>query len=151
MSRCKDCKYFSEPSSKWGKGECEWDNSYVYPDDSSCRHFVDSGSSGGCFLTTACCEHRGLPDDCYELTTLRVFRDQYVAKQSYGKNLIDTYYADAPKIIEYIDSQGNQSETYNAIFAQIQEIVRVIETGKNDTAVILYLNMVHGLYRKIFG
>lgn len=149
MSRCKDCKYFTEPTSKWGKGSCDYYNSSAYPDDSACNHFTES-SSGGCFLTTACCQYNGLPDNCYELTTLRTFRDQFVAKQSYGKKLIDTYYADAPKIIEYIDRQENRSEIFDSIFGQIQNIVHVIEEGKNDTAVILYMNMVHELYRNAF-
>lgn len=30
--------------------------------------------SGGCFLTSACTEARGLPDDCHELTVLRLPR-----------------------------------------------------------------------------
>ena len=30
----------------------------------------------GCFLTTACCEVLGLPDDCFELRTLRRYRDE---------------------------------------------------------------------------
>ena len=37
--------------------------------------------SGGCFLTSACTEARGLPDDCHELTVLRAFRDGYLRSQ----------------------------------------------------------------------
>lgn len=148
MPRCATCKYFSEPTSKYGKGECSWYNNEIYPEESACRHFVENESGGGCFLTTACCQYKGLPDNCYELTTLRAFRDQYVAKQSYGKKMIGTYYVDAPKIIHYIDAQENCAEIYDLIFKQIQEIVHVIEDGRNDNAVILYMNMVYELFRK---
>ena len=34
----------------------------------------------GCFITTACCEALGLDDDCFELRTLRRYRDQVLAK-----------------------------------------------------------------------
>lgn len=149
MSTCKSCKYFIEPDSKWGKGECDWDNSFVYPDDEACRHYTQS-NSGGCFLTTACCQYKGLPDNCHELTTLRAFRDQYVAKQSYGKNLIAEYYADAPKIIEFIEKQEFREQIYNSIYVQIDNIVHLIEAGNNETAVIVYLSMVHTLYRAAF-
>ena len=62
-----------------------------------------SGSSGnfsagvGCFITTVCCEYKGLADDCEELTILRKFRDTYVPKQ-----LVKEYYKIAPKIVEII-------------------------------------------------
>ena len=41
--------------------------------------------SGGCFLTSACTEARGLPDDCHELTVLRSFRDGYLRSQPEGE------------------------------------------------------------------
>lgn len=43
-------------------------------------------SSEGCFLTSACTEAHGLPDDCYELTTLRKYRDSILAKQTGGSD-----------------------------------------------------------------
>ena len=38
----------------------------------------------GCFITTACCETLGLADDCFELRTLRRYRDEVLAKQPGG-------------------------------------------------------------------
>ena len=35
-------------------------------------------TSGGCYLTSACMYSKGLPDDCYELETLRNFRDTWL-------------------------------------------------------------------------
>ena len=50
--------------------------------DKYCRNYdyddcpiYKGNDSGGCFLTSACTEARGLPDDCHELTVLRSFRD----------------------------------------------------------------------------
>ena len=52
----------------------------------------------GCFLTTAACHYRGLPDDCHELQTLRSFRDRYLAHIPGGAELIERYYEVAPAI-----------------------------------------------------
>jgi hypothetical protein len=57
-------------------------------------------SSGGCFLTTATCEAVGLADDCWELRTLRRFRDGWLAEQQGGTDDIAAYYAKAPAIAE---------------------------------------------------
>lgn len=50
-----------------------------------CPRYKAGTSSGGCFLTSACTEAKGLADDCYELTMLRAFRDEYLVKQKSGK------------------------------------------------------------------
>ena len=46
-----------------------------------------SGNSSGCYLTSACIFAKGLKDDCHELTTLRQFRDQWLAKTTKGKGV----------------------------------------------------------------
>jgi hypothetical protein len=48
----------------------------------------------GCFITTACCETLGLSDDCFELRTLRRYRDTVLAKRPGGG--YRTYYQPAP-------------------------------------------------------
>jgi len=55
-------------------------------------------SGGGCFITTAICEARQLPDDCEELQILREFRDTYMLASCKGRNLVREYYAIAPQI-----------------------------------------------------
>jgi hypothetical protein len=61
---------------------------------------------GGCFITTAVCEMFDKPDDCYELTMFRNFRDEYLKKQSDGEMLIVECYQIAPIIVSRIDRQG---------------------------------------------
>lgn len=152
MPRCEDCYYFKEPSSRYGKGECGWYNNDCYPDDSSCSHFKDRDSSGGgCYLTTACCEFKGLPDDCHELTVMRKFRDTYLKAQPYGEGLIKAYYEDAPAIVKFIDNQPNRAELYQDIYAQIQKIVKLVEMEENEKAIILYMHMVYTLSRRAFS
>ena len=52
-----------------------------------------------CFITTACCEVLGLGDDCFELRTLRRYRDGVLAHMPEGPAAIEQYYAAAPSIL----------------------------------------------------
>lgn len=47
---------------------------------------------GICFLTKACVEYAGLPDDCPELQTIRKFRDEYIHSLPDGGSLVEDYY-----------------------------------------------------------
>ena len=67
---CGACKEFEfEGNDK--KGYCRRYRSY-YWDNDSCRYYdedderLSNGRSSTCFLTTACCDYKNLPDDCYE-------------------------------------------------------------------------------------
>ncbi|ODR98496.1 hypothetical protein AUC68_08710 [Methyloceanibacter methanicus] len=56
-------------------------------------------SAESCFITTACCEVLGLGDDCFELRTLRRYRDQVLAKRPGGGAEIARYYELAPALL----------------------------------------------------
>lgn len=58
----------------------------------------------GCFLTSACVEYLGLPDDCKELTTLRTIRDKVLKATGEGRGLVDEYYRIAPALVEKINA-----------------------------------------------
>lgn len=86
---CETCVYCSDVN--YGKGYCSYYRTYVDISD-SCNYYSErSSGTGGCFLTTACCEFMNLPDDCEELQTMRKFRDDYLSKTEEGKNLIKFY------------------------------------------------------------
>jgi len=63
-------------------------------------------TSAGCFLTTAACEIIGLEDDCWELQSLRHFRDNWLQHQPEGMEDIARYYAQAPAICEALKSSS---------------------------------------------
>ncbi|MEM8722550.1 MAG: CFI-box-CTERM domain-containing protein [Cyanobacteria bacterium P01_G01_bin.39] len=69
----------------------------------------------GCFLTTACVKHTGLPDDCFELQILRNFRDDYLASTAEGQALIEQYYKEAPIIVDFINSDQQRELILNGI------------------------------------
>lgn len=60
--------------------------------------------AGGCHLTTVCCGMIGLADDCWELRTLRAFRDGWLVRQESGRADIARYYREAPEIARALAS-----------------------------------------------
>ena len=66
-----------------------------------CIQYVEVDYSlPGCYLTTVCVEHKGLPDNCYELETLRNFRDNYLVSSEGGKEIVQHYYKVAPEMVQ---------------------------------------------------
>lgn len=96
-------------------------------------------------MTTACCEYKGLPDNCHELQTMRKMRDEYIRKQSYGEEMIQEYYKEAPQIVEKIKKSDNYTTILESIYKAILKIVELSDKGKNDEAVILYMMLIHKL------
>lgn len=81
-----------------------------------------------CFLTTAAVQTIGLDDDCWELATLRRFRDGWLARQSGGAEDIARYYADAPAIAE-------------ALRAEPRKLARIYFTGILPSAIAAHLGL----------
>lgn len=101
-----------------------------------------SSASGPCFITTACMEAAGLPDNCTELETMRYFRDGYLAKSDEGKRMIEEYYEIAPRIIERIKRDENSDEVFSGIFTDIRKTVSLIKIGDLESATAQYKGMV---------
>jgi hypothetical protein len=107
----------------------------------------DSGKSkksGGCFLTTAACEFRGLEDECHELQTLRLFRDRYLLSSAVGVKLIDEYYVLAPKIIDAWDANAELPKVWETVNACVEHI----DNGEPQEALRRYREMINGLTEK---
>ncbi|WP_455542549.1 GTPase family protein [Intestinibacter sp.] len=101
---------------------------------------------GGCYITTATCEEFGKPDNCYELTQFRKFRDEWLVKQDGGKELIQKYYNDAPKIVQKINLQQNHREIYNDIKEYyLKPCLSMIENNEFEKCKELYSEMVNNL------
>ena len=152
---CFDCKCFREGVDGFGnrigggRGYCEiWDE--VYYRSHECRkyapiHYYKSNnnkSSGGCFLTGACVDYLGLPDDCKELTVLRNFRDNVLKATDEGMDLVNEYYTIAPTLVDKINASDNKAEIYADIYKRIQLCITAIENDDRSLAVQLYKDMV---------
>lgn len=81
----------------------------------------------GCYLTTACMKHylKNFDDNCYELTVLRWFRDNFVSSED-----IKHYYMVAQSIVEGINAEKNVDIIYDYIYDNIVDAcVKAIENG----------------------
>lgn len=99
--------------------------------------------SGSCFITTAVCQYYGKSDDCYELTSLRQFRDGWLAAQPGGEEVIQEYYRIAPSIVSAIDAARQWDSVYPRLWEQyILPCVRLIERNDYRQCRELYEQMV---------
>ena len=116
-------------------------------DQGACDAFV--GGKYNCFLTSACVFHKGLADDCTELTTLRDFRDNYMKKTPEGNKLIEEYYAIAPSLAEKISKRADKDAIYDSIYADILTCIGLINSKKFDETIDTYVAMVRRVERAV--
>lgn len=103
---------------------------------------------GLCFITTAVCQSRGLPDDCDELTAFRAFRDGYLRSCPDGAALIDEYYNIAPGIVTCIDLCSDSAKQYDAIrTTYLDACYADILAGRNESCKARYTDMVRTLQK----
>lgn len=105
---------------------------------------------GRCYLTTACVEAKGLPDNCVELTVLRSFRDHYVRKVHCGERLIDEYYSTAPLILEKIRARSDCMDVLTDTYKTVSYCVGLIQDGRNEQALDVYMEMFRRLQKEWF-
>ncbi|MDR0920007.1 MAG: zinc-ribbon domain-containing protein [Oscillospiraceae bacterium] len=134
--------------------ECRSNSNSGYAYTSSQRNTTDSTfstskkkkSGGLCFVTTAVCEYFNKPDDCYELTTLRSFRDNWLIVQTKGDNLIKEYYDIAPKIVEILNLRSDKDIIYNNLWLNyISPCIKLIELTAYQSCRDLYVEMITNL------
>lgn len=109
------------------------------------------GRNGGlCFITTAVCEYLQKPDDCYELTLLREFRDNWLDMQPSGKVTIEEYYQVAPIIVKALNESADKDAIYGEIWNMyISPCIKLIELTAYVTCRDLYIEMVNNLKNKL--
>lgn len=102
-----------------------------------------------CFITTAVCDRQCKPDDCYELTTLRAYRDTYMMQSDEGKALVEEYYSIAPGILKVIDMHKEAEDIYDNIYQEyLMPCIHLIEEGDHKACRTLYEEMVRNLQKK---
>lgn len=102
-----------------------------------------------CFLTTACVHQYGLADNCYELETLRRYRDTYLLADESGKEMVKEYYAVAPKIVQQISKHPKKENYYAYIYQCVQGSCRAIEDKQPKKARAIYQRMVMYLKKQV--
>lgn len=128
--RCKECR----ESGRWP--------TYEHSHNSS-------NDSGGCFITTAVCEYFGREDDCYELTMLRSFRDNWLAKQKNGAMEIALYYDCAPKLVEKMKASPDYASTCEELMhTYIRPCVELIRKHQDEACRQLYIKGLQYMLNK---
>jgi hypothetical protein len=102
---------------------------------------------GECFITTACCETLGLDDDCFELRTLRRYRDKVLAKQPGGAEQIARYYTLAPQVLARLRTEADNAEAaLLSVYARyVLPAAIAARLGFNLLAYRLYVAMLNEL------
>ncbi len=95
-----------------------------------------------CFITTACVEARGLPDDCEELTVLRHFRDNYLINKENGVELLRIYYIWSPEIVRSIRRREDEEDILEHLYQIIRQCVDAINRQDNEFAYRTYCQMM---------
>lgn len=104
-----------------------------------------------CYITTAVCESRHKPDDCYELSLLRSFRDHYLLQREDGAAMVHEYYDVAPSIVKHIGKRPDAAAIYEGIWQQyLSPCIRLIESDRKEECVDLYKHMVYELKELYF-
>ena len=109
----------------------------------------DNGIKEGCFITTAVCDNFNKPDDCYELTTFRNFRDNWLIHQEDGASLIQKYYSIAPAVVEKINALPNAHTIYLEIWTEfLKPCLTYLEKKNYIACKQKYIQMVESLSEK---
>lgn len=102
-----------------------------------------------CYITTAVCRSIDKPDDCYELNTLRAYRDGYLSETEEGRRIVEEYYNIAPTIVKRIDRQEDAHNIYRGIWEEyLSRCIRLIEEDEKDKCKELYISMVRSLEKE---
>jgi hypothetical protein len=100
-----------------------------------------------CFISSACMEARGLPDDCEELTVMRRFRDEYVRSLEGGELVVREYYATAPLILARIRASADATRVLTRLYSRVSRCVRLVGAGEPARAFEEYTAMVSTLQK----
>ncbi len=95
-----------------------------------------------CFLTSACCSVIGLDDRCWELQTLRRFRDGWLSSFEAGRADIARYYREAPAVAHrLVRSAAGRKQLLGLYWRYIVPSALLAKAGAN--------RMAHRLYRRM--
>lgn len=102
-----------------------------------------------CYITTAVCDSLNKEDDCRELNLLRDYRDNILAAETEGQELINEYYDIAPTIVKRINRSEGSDEVYSKLYDEfIVKCIKSIENYEYDKCREIYTEMVTELKKK---
>jgi len=97
----------------------------------------------GSFVTTAICDILGKDDKCFELETLRKFRDNELLSNRELKKLVFEYYEISPELVnKIINHEDKYHFAQNLLNEHINIIIQTINQGDKFLAIKLYQEML---------
>jgi hypothetical protein len=132
-------------------GRLDNNAAYYDADRDECRIVgEDDEDFEDCFLTTACVRHIGLEDTCFELETLRAFRDNRLVGMVGGPADIERYYREGPLLVARIAGHpARESELSRAYFLYILPSAVLARFGLDRLAYKLYRAMMLDLSARL--
>lgn len=141
---------WNNSSDRWTDGG--WSNSggrWIDKGWSNQSEWSDNGwnnDGSGCYITTACVEYMGLPDNCDELETLRHYRDILVEKDEDFRGAVLEYYRKAPVIVQKIMESGQKEEVLSYLYESlVRKSVDLLKSGQIEEAKEHYLTVYRQL------
>lgn len=132
-----------------------WNKAKMMPlvlKESSYEEIAGGFRRGFCYITTAICESRHLPDDCRELTILRKYRDEWLLKTEEGRRLVEEYYDMAPALVQCIDMRKDAEKIYESLYEkELSACISLIRSGQYETCKRRYIDMVKRLQNSYGG
>lgn len=102
-----------------------------------------------CYITTAVCNCLGKAPDCYELTVLKDYRDQYLDQTPEGHELVESYYDIAPTIVKRIEKEPDKDRIYHQLYeSYLMPCIHEIENQEYEKCQARYEEMVLELKEK---
>ncbi len=98
---------------------------------------------GICFISTACTEAMGLPDNCEELRILRRLREKHLLGTPAGNRILHEYRVLSDVILNWIENQDDKKDLYYDLYHRLVcETIRLIGHGKINEAIYHYETIV---------
>ncbi len=125
---------------------CGWTFYTVRYTDGTTAVKKSNPCGGGCHITKVVLYARGLSDDCYELNTLRKFRDEYLNKEGFSEEVKD-YYENSAMYAKCIEKKAKSNpKLYDELYEKyVNPAIRAIEKNNMKKAHKIlreYLNLV---------
>jgi len=166
MAKCMycDCMDLSDRND-YGEAYCTEKRTYYDPDSSVCSYYYTPCSESTsykeyenereqeeydnpsiCYITTIVCDILNKGDNCYELNTLRQFRDNYMLKDKSCLKILLEYEIVGPLIARCIKSDSNKERVANYIFnMHIIPTVNLLIDNSYEEAIKSYTLLVKTL------
>lgn len=109
-----------------------------------------SGGSGGggsscCYITTACLDAMGLPQDSLEMKAIKALTKEHILKSFQGKKDYILYGRKAPAIVQAIDARNDSCEIWKRVYSSLRNITNIVFSGNYQKGHQQYKDLVLGL------